>query len=226
MSRYPSSSSASPSPLPGATGTPPPIAALVRELGRRGHDVLFLERDVPWYAANRDLPAPPAGEHSLWRAGGTETLIPAHREADLVIVGSYLPKGWRSAEWVLETARGMTAFYDIDTPITLAGLPGATCEYLSAELIPRFNLYLSFTGGPTLLRWSSEFGARRRAAAVLFRRSGALFSRWRRHHWDLGYLGHLQPRPPAGLDRAPAQAGHQLAGKGGLSSPGPVSRMP
>ena len=31
---------------------------LVRELARRGHDVLFLERDVPWYADNRDLPAP------------------------------------------------------------------------------------------------------------------------------------------------------------------------
>ena len=31
---------------------------LVRELARRGHRVLFLERDVPWYAANRDQPAP------------------------------------------------------------------------------------------------------------------------------------------------------------------------
>ena len=29
--------------------------ALMRELARRGHEVLFLERDRPWYAANRDL---------------------------------------------------------------------------------------------------------------------------------------------------------------------------
>ena len=29
--------------------------ALLRELSRRGHDVLFLERDVPWYAAHRDF---------------------------------------------------------------------------------------------------------------------------------------------------------------------------
>ncbi len=28
---------------------------LVRELDALGHDVLFLERDVPWYAQNRDL---------------------------------------------------------------------------------------------------------------------------------------------------------------------------
>ena len=44
------------SPRPGATATPRPIAALVKGLARRGHQVLFLERDVPWYAAHRDLP--------------------------------------------------------------------------------------------------------------------------------------------------------------------------
>src|SRR3546814_10641590 len=36
--------------------------ALVRELIRRGHKVIFLERDVPWYAAERDLPRPPYGQ--------------------------------------------------------------------------------------------------------------------------------------------------------------------
>lgn len=32
---------------------------LVRELVKRGHEVSFLERDVPWYASNRDLAHPP-----------------------------------------------------------------------------------------------------------------------------------------------------------------------
>ena len=32
---------------------------LMRELVRRGHRVTFLERDMPWYADNRDLPKPP-----------------------------------------------------------------------------------------------------------------------------------------------------------------------
>src|SRR5205823_6145105 len=40
--------------------------ALVKELARRGHDVTFLERDVPWYADNRDLPRPPWGETHLY----------------------------------------------------------------------------------------------------------------------------------------------------------------
>ena len=32
--------------------------ALLRAFAERGHDILFLERDVPWYAAHRDLPDP------------------------------------------------------------------------------------------------------------------------------------------------------------------------
>ena len=39
---------------------------LVRELCRRGHDVLFLERDVPYYASQRDLPEPPFGRTELY----------------------------------------------------------------------------------------------------------------------------------------------------------------
>ncbi len=39
---------------------------LARELCAQGHDVLFLERDVPWYASNRDMPAPPFGRTELY----------------------------------------------------------------------------------------------------------------------------------------------------------------
>ena len=39
---------------------------LVRELSRRGHRVLFLERDKPWYRDNRDLPKPPFGRTELY----------------------------------------------------------------------------------------------------------------------------------------------------------------
>jgi spore maturation protein CgeB len=60
---------------------------------------------------------------------------------------------------VQKTAQGVTAFYDIDTPVTLAKLSRGDYEYLSPELIPGYHLYLSFTGGPTLSvlehRWGS-----------------------------------------------------------------------
>src|SRR3954451_14815170 len=68
---------------------------LVRELVRRGHDVLFLERDVPWYAQNRALPHPPFGRTRLY--GDLATLRAEYADAvgsaDVVIVGSYVPDG-------------------------------------------------------------------------------------------------------------------------------------
>ena len=32
--------------------------ALLKELKTLGHDILFLEKDVPWYSPHRDMPAP------------------------------------------------------------------------------------------------------------------------------------------------------------------------
>ena len=84
--------------------------ALVRELDARGHDVLFLERDVPWYAAQRDLASPPWGRTCLY--GSVDELRGRFgddvREADLVVVGSYVPQGVAVGRWVTETASGTT----------------------------------------------------------------------------------------------------------------------
>jgi spore maturation protein CgeB len=135
---------------------------LVKAMVARGHDVLFLERDVPWYADNRDLPEPPFGQTVLY--DDLTQLKREHeqsvRDADVVIVGSYLPEGVEVGRWVTRTARGVTAFYDIDTPVTLAGLEAGDVAYLERALVPRFDLYLSFSGGPTLSRLEREFGAR------------------------------------------------------------------
>jgi len=123
--------------------------ALIEALARRGHHVTFLERDVAWYREHRDLTKP-----SLWTVELYQSLedIPRLfgeliRNADLVIVGSYVPDGIAISEWVTSHARGITAFYDIDTPVTLAKLDQGL-DYLNASMIPRFDLYLSFAGGP------------------------------------------------------------------------------
>jgi spore maturation protein CgeB len=127
---------------------------LVRELTRQGHHVLFLERDMPWYAAQRDLPDPPFGKTRLYDSVATlkRACADAVRAADAVIVGSYVPDGAAVAEWALDEASGCVAFYDIDTPVTLAKLDAGDHEYLAPELVPRFDLYLSFTGVPVLGR--------------------------------------------------------------------------
>ena len=164
---------------------------LVRELTARGHDVLFLERDVEWYAANRDLPRPPHGRTALYRSLNElrRRFTRAVREADLVMVGSYVPDGAKVGEWVTRTARGVTAFYDIDTPVTLARLARGEFEYLTRALIPRYHLYLSFTGGPTLERLEQECGARAARALYCSVDQTLYFPEPTEPRYDLGYMG-------------------------------------
>ena len=136
--------------------------ALARALHRRGHRVRFFERNMPWYEQHRDLASPAYCSVELY--SNIEALEQHTNElagADLVIIGSYVPEGRRLVEWVLPRASGVKAFYDIDTPVTVSRLASGTCEYLEPAQVPRFDLYLSFAGGPILERLSSEFGAAR-----------------------------------------------------------------
>jgi spore maturation protein CgeB len=196
--------------------------ALVRALARRGHRVLFLERDKPWYAANRDLPRPPFGRTALYRSLGElrERWGEAVREAELVIVGSYVPEGVEAGRWALATARGVTAFYDIDTPVTLAQLRRGEEEYLSAGQIPQYDLYLSFTGGPTLERLEKEYGS---PCAVPLHCSvdpEGYFPEAAEPCWDLGYLGTYSPdRQPSLAQLLLTPAGHWPAGRFVVAGP-------
>jgi spore maturation protein CgeB len=174
--------------------------ALVRALADRGHDVLFLERDKPWYAAERDLPRPPWGRTELYTSLDElrERFGADIREADLVLIGSYVPDGVEVGEAVLDCARGPVVFYDIDTPVTYAALARGECEYLTPELAARFDLYLSFTGGPMLRRLERELGVRRARAFHCFVDPQAYRPREVGERWLLGYLGTY------GADRQPS----------------------
>jgi spore maturation protein CgeB len=174
--------------------------ALAQELFVRGHEVVFCERDVPWYAAHRDLPAPPYAELCLYQdlADLRERARPSVRDADLVVVGSYVPDGVAVGDWALRTAGGATAFYDIDTPVTLEKLARGDHEYLAPGLIPRFDLYLSFTGGPALRTLRRRFGARRPLAFFCLVDPEAYRPAAVPRRWDLGYLGtYSADRQPA-----------------------------
>lgn len=164
---------------------------LVRELSRRGHRVVFLERDVPWYAEHRDLPRPPWGTTVLYDglSGLRRHFTRSIATADVVIVGSYVPDGIDVLRFVLEHARGITAFYDIDTPVTLQRLSQGDCPYLDEACIPGLDLYLSFTGGPTLARLQEHHGARRARALYCSVDPDVYRPQPRRRTWALGYLG-------------------------------------
>jgi spore maturation protein CgeB len=173
---------------------------LTRALAAQGHRVTFLERDVPWYSSNRDLPAPGWCEVALYR--GLDELREVHgralRDADLVVVGSYVLDGAAVGRLVQERSRGVTAFYDIDTHVTLQALARGDCAYLAPDLVPGYDLYLSFTGGPVLARIERELGAR--AARTLYCSADPELHRPEPGppRWDLGYVGTY------GADRQPA----------------------
>lgn len=140
--------------------------ALARALHARGHRVVFFEKDVEWYASNRDLPAPAFCDLKLYTQWA-DVLPTVRRElasADVAMVGSYFPDGIAAMEAMLESKASVRAFYDIDTPITVASLrqSGAT-DYVRATQLPALDVYFSFTGGPILTELENRFGVRRAA---------------------------------------------------------------
>src|SRR5205814_10357839 len=80
--------------------------------------------------------------------------------SDAVICASFCPDGARIVDEVLDLARPVKAFYDLDTPVTLSSLERGDTVYLRARQIREFDLYLSFTGGGTLDELTSRWGAR------------------------------------------------------------------
>jgi spore maturation protein CgeB len=176
--------------------------ALVKALAQRGHRITFLERDVPWYREHRDQLQSPYARIELYESLGE--LATRHgaavAEADAVIVGSFVPEGIALGEWAIATATGPVAFYDIDTPVTLAKIERDDCDYLSPGLIGKYDLYLSFTGGP-VLHELEEMGSPRAAAFYCSVDPDVHTPIGTRKNWLLGYLGTYSADRQPGLER-------------------------
>jgi len=173
---------------------------LLKELSKRGHRVTFLERDVPWYASNREFEQLPYCNVGLY--GSLEELkdrfTESIRNADVVVVGSYVPEGIAVGRWVTSVATNISAFYDIDTPVTLANLAANRCEYISLDLYPKYQLYLSFTGGPTLQYIERELGSPCPRPLYCSVDPSLYFPESESIRWDLAYLGtYAADRQPA-----------------------------
>ncbi len=164
--------------------------ALLEAFARRGHEVLFLEREVPWYADNRDLDDPDwCRLHFYKDLAGLDHWRGEICRADAVLVGSYVPDGVEVGRFVQATARGVTAFYDIDTPVTLAKLERGDFEYLTPDLIPGYGVYFSFTGGPTLDLIEQRYGSPAARALYCSVDADAYRPLEAPKRWDLTYLG-------------------------------------
>jgi spore maturation protein CgeB len=196
--------------------------ALIRELALKGHEVLFLEYDKPWYADHRDLPDPPYCRLELFSSVEEfkDRFTPQIRDADAVIVGSYVPEGIEIGKHVISRARGLTAFYDIDTPVTLAKLAQGNLDYLSAELISKYQLYLSFTGGPVLQILEKKYGSPCARPLYCSVDPRQYYPEKAPMLWDLGYLGTFsEDRQPTLHELVIAPAANWRSGKFVIAGP-------
>jgi spore maturation protein CgeB len=136
---------------------------LCRSLARRGHQVVFFEQDVTYYAQHRDLWDIPGGLLVLYESwdnvrGRAEEEL---RGADVGMVTSYCADGIPASDLVLSSAAPVRVFYDLDTPVTLHHLQaGLDVNYLPPYGLGDFDLVLSYTGGQALEELKTRLGAR------------------------------------------------------------------
>ena len=192
--------------------------ALLQALHARGHEIVFFEKNVEWYASNRDLPKPDFCEVRLYDHWN-EVLPSARRqlrEADVAVVGSYFPDSMAAIDEMMDANPPVKAFYDIDTPITIAALREKNAaEYIAARHIPALDIYFSFTGGPMLQAIEKDFGAAR--AVPLY----CSFDPQRHHRTklnkkfscELSYMGTYSADRQPKLEQFLLQPARQLAGK-------------
>ena len=194
--------------------------SLISAMLRRGYRVTFFEKDVSYYADTRDLWSLPAGGTLRLYETFDEIRSEARhllREADLALVTSYCPDGPEASRLVLEgAARGLRAFYDMDTPVTLDSLrTGAEVGYLPEGGLGGFDLVLSYTGGRALTELQTRLGAR--AVAPLY---GSVNPEV--HHpvppveafrAELSYLGTYAADRQAALERLFIQPAQQRAAR-------------
>ncbi|MBI2399693.1 MAG: glycosyltransferase, partial [Deltaproteobacteria bacterium] len=136
---------------------------LSRGLAVRGHRVVFFEKDVPYYAAHRDMTEPPGAELVLY-ASWEDIRKRAEAEldgADAGIVTSYCPDAVQACSLVLSSKATVRCFYDLDTPITLKAVESTgAVPYLPSYGLGAFDLVLSYTGGQALKGLEVLLGAK------------------------------------------------------------------
>ena len=136
---------------------------LCRALSAAGHDIVFFERDAPYYAQHRDMSGAEWCRLVLYDEWDQIARL-GRRElsgADAAIVTSYCPDSRAASDLVLSSAVARKVFYDLDSPVTLDCVArGEPVDYLPEAGLGAFDLVLSYAGGEALTRLQRATGAR------------------------------------------------------------------
>jgi len=137
---------------------------LLKSMGRRGHTVVFYERDLPYYSDTRDG-WQPSQKVTVRIFDSLENIrseiVRELQEADVALLTSYCPDGPAIARLIFDSHVALRIFYDLDTPITLDTMcSGEPVAYLPPEKLSNFDLVLSYTGGRALTELQTQLHAK------------------------------------------------------------------
>lgn len=135
---------------------------LIRELIAKKHTVTFFEKNVPYYAQNRDFYGMAGLNLILYDCWSEIELNAATllNFADIGIVTSYCPDALVASDLILAREVPLHIFYDLDAAVTVKNFEtGKQPFYIGKRLFKDYDFVLSYTGGEVLNKIKSQLGA-------------------------------------------------------------------
>jgi spore maturation protein CgeB len=135
---------------------------IVRALAARGHAITFYEPDAYERQQHRDIDDPPWAEVVVWEptAACARRLVRGAAGADLVVKASGVGVLDAELEEAVAALDGpVRVFWDVDAPATLGTVEADTGDPFR-ELIPRYDLVLTYGGGDPVVERYVALGAR------------------------------------------------------------------
>lgn len=137
---------------------------ILRALAARGHRIRFYEPDALDRQKHRDIADPPWAIVHVYRpgdAGAREALQHARCGSDVVIKASGVGIDDELLEREvagLKSSSCSTVFWDVDAPATLERMQAEPADPFRA-LVPKFDMVLTYGGGPRVVADYRAFGA-------------------------------------------------------------------
>ena len=138
---------------------------LIRCLAERGHHITFYEPDAFERQQHRDIPDPDWADVVVYSArteSGVLQTVERARGADLVVKASGVgvhDELLEAAMLDLQTPNTLVVFWDVDAPATLERIHKNADEAFW-KLIPRYDMVLTYGGGPPVVKAYVAAGAR------------------------------------------------------------------
>lgn len=189
---------------------------IIRALAARGHQITFYEPDAYERQSHRDLDPPEWANVVVYPPTEEAVLaqIEKARAADLVVKASgvgVFDALLEEAVLELKGEHALVAFWDVDAPATLERVMGNPADGFR-KLIPRYDVILTYGGGPAVVEDYTFLGARECVPIynALDPRTHFPVNRERRYAADLAFLGNRLPDREARVDFFFFDAAHAM----------------